>query len=268
MAAAIWSCPTRDMLDYPLATFARFCLNHGLLQVFDRPRWLTVRGGGREYVRRIVAQLDHLRLNTPVHEVLRDGEGVWVRASGHAQRFDDVVFACHSDQTLAILGAGASRAEREILGAVRYQPNRAVLHTDAALLPRRRSVWSAWNYLSGAAGPDGSPVSVSYLISRLQPLPFTTPVVLSLNPHREPDPATVIAAFDYAHPVFDAAAIAAQARLGEIQGWRHSWFAGAWTGFGFHEDGLASALAVVERLGADIPWRGDSARRVATAVGR
>jgi predicted NAD/FAD-binding protein len=260
MAAAIWSCPTRTMLDYPLATFVRFCHNHGLLQVFDRPQWMTVRGGGREYVRRILAQLDDVRLNTPVRHVFRDRDGAWVHTGGQVERFDEVVFACHSDQALTILADEASDAEREILGAVRYQANRAVLHGDERLLPRRRSVWSAWNYLAGeaAAGDDAEarPVSVSYLINRLQPLPFSAPLVVSLNPFREPAPEKTFASFDYAHPVFDRAAIAAQARLPEIQGARHCWFAGAWTGYGFHEDGLKSALAIVERLGGSVPWRG------------
>ena len=185
MAAAIWSCPTRTMLDYPLATFARFCHNHGLLQIFDRPRWRTVAGGGREYVRRMLAQLDDVQVATPVLGVERLADGVWVRCRDGAERFDEAVFACHSDQTLAILGAGASSDERRILGAVQYQPNVALVHTDTALLPRRRKVWSAWNYLAGAGRPDERPVSVSYLINRLQPLPFETPVVVSLNPfHR------------------------------------------------------------------------------------
>lgn len=253
MAAAIWSCPTQTMLEYPLSTFARFCDNHGLLQVFDRPQWLSVKGGGREYVRRIVAQLDDLRLNSPVHGVYRDPDGVWVHSEGRVDRFDEIVFACHSDQALAVLGQCASEFEREILSAIRYQPNRAVLHTDADLLPRREAVWSAWNYT--ATPGDGGAVSVSYLINRLQLLPFRTPVVVTLNPTREPDPARVMAEFDYAHPVFDVAAVAAQRRLDAIQGVHRTWYAGAWTGYGFHEDGLRSALAVVEGLGGRVPWR-------------
>ena len=161
MAAAIWSCPTRTMLDYPLATFVRFCHNHGLLQIFDRPRWLTVAGGGRQYVDRIVRELDDLRLATPVLAVDRRTDGVWLHSRDAFERFDEVVFACHSDQTLAILGAGASAEERRILGAVRYQPNVALLHTDTALLPRRRRLWSAWNYLAGSGDPAERPLSVS-----------------------------------------------------------------------------------------------------------
>ncbi|NMF87417.1 NAD(P)/FAD-dependent oxidoreductase [Aromatoleum petrolei] len=269
MAAAIWSCPTRTMLDYPLHTFVRFCDNHGLLQIADRPRWLTVRGGGREYVRRMCAQLDDLRLDTPVLGVFRDAHAVWVHTPKGIDRFDEVVFACHSDQALAILGGDASSDERAILSAVRYQRNCAVLHTDAALLPRRRAVWAAWNY-AAAPGNESAEravgaVSVSYLINRLQPLPFETPVVVTLNPLREPDPARVLASFDYAHPVFDTAAIAAQRALGGIQGVRRTWFAGAWTGYGFHEDGLKSAIPVVEALGGSVPWRGGA--RVAEACG-
>ena len=255
MAAAIWSCPTRTMLDYPLATFARFCHNHGLLQIFDRPRWRTVAGGGREYVRRILDELDDVQVATPVLGVDRRPDGVWLRCRDGAERFDEVVFACHSDQTLAILGAGASLDERRILGAVKYQPNLALVHTDTALLPRRRKVWSAWNYLAGAGRPDERPVSVSYLINRLQPLPFETPVVVSLNPFTEPARDKLIRRIEYAHPVFDQAAVDAQAALPTNQGRQRSWFAGAWTGYGFHEDGLKSALVVARALGAEIPWQ-------------
>ena len=255
MAAAIWSCPTRTMLDYPLATFVRFCHNHGLLQIFDRPRWRTVAGGGREYVRRILAELDDVQVATPVLGVERRPDGVWIRCRDGAERFDEVVFACHSDQTLAILGANASADERRILGAVKYQPNLALVHTDTALLPRRRKVWSAWNYLAGAGRPDERPVSVSYLINRLQPLPFETPLVVSLNPFVEPAADKLIRRIEYAHPVFDQAAVDAQAALPTIQGRQRSWFAGAWTGYGFHEDGLKSALVVARALGAEIPWQ-------------
>ncbi|MGB9192605.1 MAG: FAD-dependent oxidoreductase, partial [Azonexus sp.] len=191
------------MLDTPLATFVRFCQNHGLLQVFDRPLWRTVKGGGREYVRRIADQLDDIRLACPVSAVTREGAGLRVTHAGGGEHFDQVVMACHSDQALAILGFTASDAQREVLAAIRYQSNRAVLHTDRALLPRDEKLWSAWNYAAGSGTPGEQPVAVSYLINRLQPLPFATPVVVTLNPAREPDPAKVIAEFDYAHPIFD-----------------------------------------------------------------
>lgn len=254
MAAAIWSCPTGTMLAYPLATFVRFCRNHGLLQISGRPQWLTVEGGARSYVRKIVAQLDDVRVATPVLGVERSAAGVKLRTRTGVERFDEVVFACHSDQTLAILGDQASEQERAILGAVGYQHNVALLHTDAALLPRRRKVWSAWNYLAGAGAPDERPVSVSYLINRLQPLPFAEPVVVSLNPFLEPAADKLIKRIDYAHPVFDENAIAAQAALPGIQGRNRSWFAGAWTGYGFHEDGLRSAVAVAAAFGVEAPW--------------
>ena len=254
MAAAIWSCPTGTMLAYPLATFVRFCSNHGLLQISDRPQWLTVAGGARSYVARIVGQLPDVRVATPVLGVERSASAVKLRTASGVETFDEVVFACHSDQALAILGDAASAEERALLGAVSYQHNVALLHTDAALLPRRRRVWSAWNYLAGAGAPNERPVSVSYLINRLQPLPFAEPVVVSLNPFDEPAPAKLIKRIDYAHPVFDEDAIAAQAALPRIQGRNRSWFAGAWTGHGFHEDGLRSAVAVAAALGVEAPW--------------
>jgi len=257
MAAAIWSCPTGQMLDTPLATFVRFCANHGLLQVFDRPAWRTVQGGGRAYVKKIAAQLDDIRLGCPVRAVTREGAGVRVTHVDGSEQFDQVVMACHSDQSLAILGFSASDAQREVLSAVRYQPNRAILHTDRALLPRDEKLWSAWNYFAGSGEPGHQPVGVSYLINKLQPLPFKAPVVVTLNPAREPDPAKVIAEFDYAHPIFDGPAIAAQQRLAEVQGEHGIWLAGAWGSYGFHEDGLKSALRVVNGLGVQAPWQGE-----------
>ena len=259
MAAAIWSCPAGQMLDYPLASFVRFCRNHGLLQVVNRPLWRTVSGGGREYVKKLAAGLDDIRLAMPVRRLQRRESGIQLHTDGAVEQYDQVVLACHSDQALAILGESATDAERRLLGAIRYAPNRAVLHTDAALLPRSPALWSAWNYLSSAQELDRRPVSVSYLINRLQPLPFKTPVMVSLNPQREPQPAQVIAEFDYAHPIFDGAAIAAQRELPTISGDNGVWFCGAWNGYGFHEDGLKSALRVANALACRAPWQGLSA---------
>ena len=258
MAAAIWSCPTGQMLDMPLATFIRFCSNHGLLQVFDRPLWRTVKGGGRDYVQKIAVQLDDIRLACPVSAVTREAGGLRVTHAGGSEHFGQVVMACHSHQALAILGYTASLAQRDVLAAIRYQPNRAVLHTDSALLPRDEKLWSAWNYFAGSGEPGEQPVGVSYLINKLQPLPFTTPVVVTLNPAREPDPAKVIAEFDYAHPIFDGPAIAAQQKLAGVQGENGIWLAGAWGRYGFHEDGLKSALRVVNGLGVRAPWQGEA----------
>ena len=259
MAAAIWSCPTGQMLDMPLATFIRFCQNHGLLQIVNRPTWRTVKGGGRDYVRKLAAQLSDVRLSCPVRSVAREGSALCVTHAGGSEAFDQIVLACHSDQALALLGSTASAAQRQVLAAIRYQPNRAVLHTDAALLPRNRKLWSAWNYFAGQGEAGAQPVGVSYLINKLQPLPFETPVVVTLNPARAPDPAKVIAAFDYAHPIFDRAAIVAQQRLANVQGEGGIWLAGAWGSDGFHEDGLKSALRVANGLGIQAPWQGEAA---------
>ncbi len=255
MAAAIWSCPTEQMLDMPLQTFVRFCQNHGLLQVFDRPMWRTVQGGSRVYVKKIAEQLNDVRVGCPVSAVNRLGDALEVQHAGGAEVFDQVVMACHSDQSLAMLGGSATAGQREVLRAVRYQRNRAVLHTDAALLPRDRKMWSAWNYFAGHGEPGAQPVGVSYLINRLQPLPFQTPVVVTLNPAEEPDAAKVLAEFEYDHPIFDQAAIAAQQRLAQVQGANGIWLAGAWGGYGFHEDGLNSALRVVNAMGVSAPWQ-------------
>ena len=274
MAAAIWSCPTRAMLDYPVATFARFCHNHCLLQVDDRPQWLTVKGGGREYVRRLAARLDDVRLGAPVRGVDGIPGAFRVATDTGAESFDQVVLACHGDQALRLL-AHPTAEERSVLGRVRYQPNRAVLHTDARLLPRRKALWSAWNYLSAGDGRADRPVGVSYLINKLQPLPFATPVVVTLNPPVEPAHDKMIAEFDYDHPVFDLGAIEAQRSLASIQGRRGLWFCGAWTGYGFHEDGLKAGLAVANGLGEFAPWQGrggadaaEARRRALVAAGR
>jgi predicted NAD/FAD-binding protein len=250
MAGCIWSCPTKQMLGFPVATFIRFCHNHGLLQVNDRPQWHTVKGGARCYVKKLLKPIERKYLNTPVRSISRQTvnglQQVIIDSALGVQLYDHVVLACHSDQALSLL-ADASTDERSMLSAVRYQPNRAVLHTDAGLLPMQRKAWSAWNYQSQSGEePD---VCVHYLINKLQPVPFTSPVIVSLNPIEEPAPQSVIDAFHYSHPVFDAAAIAAQRTLIAQQGVSNTWFAGAWTGYGFHEDGLRSGLAVAQSIG-------------------
>ncbi|GAP35513.1 FAD-dependent oxidoreductase [Piscinibacter sakaiensis] len=253
MVGCIWSCPTEQMLRFPIATMIRFCHNHGLLQVADRPRWFTVPGGARRYVERIVERLPDARLGQPVRAIRRlppgGGEaGVMLLTAAGAERYDEVVLACHSDQALALLD-DATPGEREVLGAIRYQPNRAVLHTDASVLPRRRRAWAAWNYEhAGDPAREQRQVCLHYLINQLQPLPFETPVVVTLNPLREPAAGTVQGDFQYAHPVFDTAAIRAQQRLPALQGLAHTWYCGAWTRYGFHEDGLMSGQDVARAL--------------------
>ncbi|MFZ5521138.1 MAG: NAD(P)/FAD-dependent oxidoreductase [Pseudomonadota bacterium] len=249
MVACIWSCPTQQMLRFPVGTLIRFCHNHGLIQVNGRPQWYTVAGGSRHYVEKIVAALGDARAATPVRGLRRLPGGVDVLTDAGSERFDEVVLACHSDQALRLLGAQASAEEREVLGAIRYHDNQAVLHTDTALLPRRRRAWAAWNYERAAQpGREGAAVCLHYLINRLQPLPWQQPVIVSLNPVREPHPDAVIRRIAYAHPVFDLAAIRAQRRIAALQGRQRTWFCGAWTGYGFHEDGLRSAMAVVRGL--------------------
>lgn len=253
MAAAIWSSSPNDILRFPAATFLRFCLNHRLLQVNNRPQWRTVAGGARQYVDKIAATLPDCRLRTAVRSVRRDGGAVLVGSAAGTERFDAVVLATHAPTTLAML-ADASETERAILGGVRYQPNTAWLHTDTKLLPRRRKVWSAWNYLAGAASAGQRPVCVSYWLNQLQALPFDTPVMVTLNPHVPPASGTVIDKFDYAHPIMDQATIRSQQQLAQIQGNGGLWYAGAWTGYGFHEDGLKSALRVATAFDAAPAW--------------
>jgi predicted NAD/FAD-binding protein len=255
MMACIWSCPTAQMLQFPVATMIRFCHNHGLIQVNDRPQWWTVSGGARRYVERIVAGIPDKRLNTPVRGIDRDAHGVTVHTDRGTQRFDHVVLATHSDQALALLRQ-PSADESRLLGAIRYQPNRAVLHTDASVLPESRRAWAAWNYeRASASEQENSRVCLHYLLNKLQPLPFEQPVVVTLNPLREIASEHVLGDFEYAHPVFDLAAIAAQQQLHILQGVQRTWFCGAWTGYGFHEDGLKSGLAVAQELLRELAWR-------------
>ena len=250
MIACIWSCPSEQMLRFPVGTLIRFCHNHGLIQLTHRPPWFTVRGGSARYVRKMVERLSDARLSTPVLAVHRNADGVRLTTPHGPESFDAVVFACHSDQALELLGDGATEAERRVLGAIRYHPNTAVLHTDAALLPRRRRAWAAWNY---ERGRDTEQVCLHYLINRLQPLPWHEPVIVSMNPVREPDPSKVLRRLAYAHPVFDQAALRAQQRVASLQGRQRSWFCGAWCGYGFHEDGLKAGLGAAESLQAVLP---------------
>ena len=248
MLGCIWSCPTDQMLQFPVATMIRFCHNHGLLQVQDRPQWHTVVGGARHYVEKIVASIPDARLNTPVLQIERDAAGVTLHTAHGSERFDHVVLAAHSDQSLAMLRQPTA-AEAEVLGAIRYQPNRAVLHTDTSVLPQRPAAWAAWNYERAAAqAQESTRVCLHYLLNKLQPMPFSQPLVESLNPVRPIAAHKILAEFDYSHPVFDLAAIQAQQRVPELQGMHHTWYCGAWTGYGFHEDGLKSGLAVADAL--------------------
>lgn len=261
MLGCIWSCPTSQMLQFPVATMVRFCHNHGLLQVNDRPQWWTVAGGAKHYVEKIVANIADKRLNTAVHSITRDSdsnsEGVHIATNAGTERFDKVIIATHSDQALAMLQQ-PSHAEKQALSAINYQANTAVLHTDASVLPQRKTAWAAWNYervQSDPNQPDTSNVCLHYLINKLQPIPFEQPVVVSLNPTKSVAPEHILGIFDYAHPVFDLAAIKAQADIPALQGQQNTYFCGAWTGYGFHEDGLKSGLAAAKQLLEDAQWQ-------------
>ncbi|MGE5459718.1 MAG: NAD(P)/FAD-dependent oxidoreductase [Solirubrobacterales bacterium] len=256
VTAAIWSSGLDDMLEFPVTTLVGFLTNHDILQVRSRPLWRTVSGGSREYVRRLTAPYrSRIRLSRRVVAIGRGEDAVEVRdASGGLDRFDEVVFATHPDTALEILGGGATPRERAVLGAIRYQSNEAVLHRDPALMPRRRGAWSSWNYLADGRGEAdrSKPVSLTYWMNRLQNLRTRRPVFVTLNPSREP--RGDVQRFRYAHPQFDRAAIDAQLRLPSIQGVHRTWFAGAWCGHGFHEDGLRAGLDVAAALGAPAPW--------------
>ena len=263
MIGCIWSCPTDQMLQFPIATMIRFCHNHGLIQISNRPQWHTVRGGAKHYVQRMLPRIADARLRSPVLGVKRlppgsGTHGVLVATALGSERFDEVVLASHSDQSLALID-DASVTERRVLGAIRYHPNRALLHTDTVVLPQRQRAWAAWNYARASdLGREQAAVCLHYLINRLQPLPWQQPVIVSLNPDptRMPQPQKVLGEYNYSHPVFDQAAIAAQQQLPQIQGQSGLWFCGAWTRYGFHEDGLMSALAVVDGLREQ--WRQQS----------
>lgn len=248
MVGSIWSSPRGDVLDFELPMLLRFCHNHGLLRISNRPRWMTVRNGAKTYVERIVAQLRDTRVATPIERIVRGPGFVELVTRKGREHFDTLVLACHSDQALRLL-AHASEAEHEALSAIRYQPNRCVLHTDSALMPRRRAAWSAWNYLQVNDADNARPVALTYWMNKLQPIPFRTQLFETLNPSVEPRPGTVIAEFEYSHPLLNQGAIDAQRKIDMLQGEQRTYYAGAWLRNGFHEDGLSSALDVVARIG-------------------
>ena len=256
MGSAIWSAPSNEMLDFPAENFVAFFSNHRLLQ-YDRPVWRTVKGGSERYVEKLIAPFrDRIRLGCAVTSIERTPHGVVVHDShGRHDRYDHVVIAAHSDQALAMLSDADDR-ERSVLGAIGYSPNTIYLHRDIRLMPKRRRVWAAWNFLrwprQGTALND---VAVTYWMNELQGIDKNRPLFVSLNPPFEPDPKLTFGQYTCEHPQYDAAAFAAQQRLKDIQGKRHTWFCGAWTGYGFHEDGIRSGLAVAEALGATAPWR-------------
>ncbi len=260
MGAAIWSCPVATMLDFPARSFVQFFENHQLLNLVERPRWRTVTGGSRRYVARIALELQgRIRSATPVVRVTPGPAGVTVtEVDGETATYDHVVLATHGDQALRLI-ADPTADEVGVLGRFHYQPNVAVLHRDPAQMPKRRAAWAAWNYQADRDVPGEGQgrdrrVALTYWMNRLQNLDPERPLFVTMNPLREPDPATVFARISYEHPVFDTAAIAAQRALPAIQGRRRLWFCGSYAGWGFHEDGLKAGIAVATALGVAPPW--------------
>ncbi len=255
MGGAIWSTPVDKMLEFPAENFVAFFDNHRLLHAdAQRPVWRTVAGGSRDYVEKLTRLFQgRLRLGAAVISIERKRNSVIIRDSlGHRDEYDQVVIAAHSDQALAML-ADATPRERAILGGVRYRPNKVYLHRDPRLMPRRRKAWASWNFLRNHA--CGGDIAVTYWMNLLQGIDQSRPLFVSLNPPFEPDSDLTFAAFMCEHPQFDAAAFAAQKKLDTIQGVRRTWYCGAWTGYGFHEDGIRSGLDIAEALGARVPWR-------------
>lgn len=255
MGAAIWSTTAPEMKAYPAAAFIRFFQSHGLLTLTDRPQWRTVAGGSREYVRRLTAPYrDRIRFGG-VRSIRRLPNAVLVEdCRGAVEPFDHVVVATHADEALGLL-ADADPREQRLLGAWRYTMNRAVLHRDASLMPKRRRVWSSWNFIGGGRDDGDRSLCVSYWMNRLQSLDSCDPLFVTLNPVHEPAQGTVIREFDYSHPYFDRVALSAQRDLWSLQGGRRTWYCGSYFGYGFHEDALQSGLAVAEQLGGlKRPW--------------
>lgn len=259
MGAAIWSITAAEMRLYPLKAFIRFFASHNLLNLMSRPKWRTVTGGSQEYVRRLVADYTgELRLGCPVERITRANGGVSVTDRlGRTEQFSDIVLAGHADQTLNLL-ADADRQEHTLLGAMRYTENEAVLHSDPAPMPKRIRVWSSWNYIGESCHSGDRPLCVTYWMNRLQDLDPAHPLFVTLNPTRDIAPDKVIRSFSYTHPLFDAAALAAQRQLWQLQGRRNTWFCGSYFGHGFHEDALQSGLSVAEMIGGvRRPWSVD-----------
>jgi predicted NAD/FAD-binding protein len=255
MGAAIWSTDPARMLSFPARYFVRFLHNHGMLSVDDRPQWRTILGGSARYVEKLVAPFrNRILLDTPVESVRRQPDGVWVKARGmEARRFDQIFFACHSDQALRLL-QDATPQEREVLGAIVYQRNEAVLHTDTALLPRRRLAWAAWNYhvlSEREAGEQPPPATLTYNMNILQGLRSRHTFCVTLNRSAAIDPGKVIKRLVYEHPLYTVAGVAAQQRQREVNGGRRTYFCGAYWRFGFHEDGVVSALTALDHFEED-----------------
>jgi uncharacterized protein len=256
MGAAIWSCSVETILSFPAKSFITFFKNHGLLTVNDHPQWYTVDGGSREYVSRLSHSFkSRIKFNRPVQSVIRqDGKVIVTDKSGEAISYDHVVFACHADEALRMMN-DKSEEEQEILGAFHYQSNRVVVHTDTSFMPKRRGAWASWVYLSDSDVDKKPVVSLSYWMNNLQNLKTDIPVIVTLNPGREPDIDKVLDEHHFTHPVFTTETYKAQEKIDSIQGVNQYWFCGAYQRYGFHEDGLLSAVNMVKKMGIDVSWK-------------
>lgn len=254
-AGAIWSCAPEQILEFPAHTFVTFFHNHGLLSLNDQPQWNTVGGGSREYVARLSAPfVDRIRLHAPVTRITRHESHVdIITADGVSNQYDGVVIASHSDQALSML-SDANETEYEVLSAIPYQNNRAYLHRDPSFMPKRAACWSSWNYLCDSAVDERTRITVTYWMNRLQNIANDTPLFVTLNPPVAPRADLVIDEHMFEHPVYSLEMIAAQKKIPQIQGKRRTWFCGAWQRYGFHEDGLLSAVNVAKQLGCEVPW--------------
>ncbi len=254
MSGAIWSTPVEDMLNFPAETLVRFFHNHGLLTVDEQPQWYTVKGGSKEYVLRLTSKIKNIHTNLAVSSVTRDKNSATITDSnGDKHQFDAVIFACHSDQALALI-AKPSKEEKSVLGRIQYKPNSVILHQDSSFMPKRKSAWSSWVYLSNSNKDKTDKMSLTYWMNSLQSLQSKKPVLVTLNPSVKPKEELIINEHIFDHPQFNQDAIAAQKDIPLIQGVDKFWFCGAWQKYGFHEDGLSSAINVVKDFGVKLPW--------------
>lgn len=255
MGAAIWSCPIDTIMKFPAKTFLRFFKNHGLLSINDRPQWYTVTGGSREYVKRLTSSFkDNIKLNCGVKEVTRSDSKVTVKdTQGNSETYDQIIFSCHADEALSMIN-NPTNEERDLLGAFTYQDNKVIVHSDVSFMPQNKKCWASWVYLSEDRKDTKPAVSLSYWMNNLQGLDPDTPVIVTLNPGRRPKDELIMDEHTFSHPIFDLKAIKAQQDIQTIQGKDRFWFCGAYQRYGFHEDGLLSAVNVAKGMGVNIPW--------------
>lgn len=255
MGAAIWSCPIETILKYPARTFLQFFKNHGLLSIKNRPQWYTVTGGSREYVSRLTASLkDKIKLNCGAKKIRHDGSKIIVEDDkGSKETYDEVIFACHADEALAMI-ENPSDDINQVIGAFDYQDNQIITHSDTSFMPKERKCWASWIYLSEGKEDKKQSVALSYWMNNLQGLDHNYPLLVTLNPDRHPDEDKILDEHTFSHPIFDLKAIKAQEKIPSIQGKNNMWFCGAYQRYGFHEDGLLSAVNVAKAMGVTIPW--------------